>query len=57
LRRHVGHGGLERVVAAGAKGLARQHVHLLVGSLELLLLLLQQLDLLLDRQLLHWGGG
>jgi hypothetical protein len=49
--------GLDRVVSAGGQMLGwRDHAHidvLLVGSLDLLLLLLKQLDLLLDRQLFH----
>ncbi len=55
---HVSHGlqGIEGSVVA--HGLARrQHAHidiLLVGCLDLLLLLLQELDLLLDGKLLHY---
>ena len=48
---------LYRVAAAGCKMLSRRyhaHVHiLLVGSLDLLLLLLKQFDLLLDCKLFH----
>ena len=61
LRRHIGHSRLERVeTALGTKLPRRHHAHvhiLLLCSLELLLLLLQQLNLLLESQLLHWGEG
>lgn len=54
---HVGH-GLKRVEVAARAELARwhhAHVHvLLLCSLKLLLLLLQQLNLLLKSQLLHY---
>lgn len=54
LRRKVGHGLLERVEAALAQSLSvLQHAHVLISSLELLLLLLQQLDLLRNGQLFH----
>jgi hypothetical protein len=50
--------GLQRIEwTAGADGLARRHhAHvdiLLVGGLDLLLLLLQELNLLLDCKLFH----
>lgn len=52
--------GLQRIEwAAGSDGLARRHhAHvdiLLLGGLDLLLLLLQELDLLLDGKLFHCG--
>jgi hypothetical protein len=55
--RHVGH-GLQRIErTAGAERLSRgHHPHvdiLLMSSLDLLLLLLQQLNLLLDGELFH----
>lgn len=53
---HIAH-GLQRIEISAGHGLARwHHAHvdvLLVGGLDLLLLLLQQLDLLLNCQLLH----
>lgn len=56
---HVAHGGLEWVeVTPRAELLPRgDHSHidvLLMGSLELLLLLLEELDLLLDSKLVHY---
>lgn len=58
---HVAHGRLERVEAtSGAKLLGRRyHAHvdvLLMSSLQLLLLLLEELDLLLDSKLVHCRG-
>ena len=55
---HIAHGGLQWVeVTTRAELLpGRDHAHidvLLVGSLELLLLLLEKLDLLLDSKLVH----
>lgn len=54
--------GLQRIECAiMTKGLARRnHAHvdiLLMGRLDLLLLLLQQFNLLLNRQLFHCVGG
>jgi len=57
LGRHVGH-GLKGVEVTARSELARwhhAHIHvLLLCSLKLLLLLLQQLNLLLKSQLLHY---
>ena len=52
LRREIGDAGL-KIVTALTQSLALQHPHLLIGSLELLLLLLEELNLLLNGKLLH----
>ena len=59
MRRDVGHVGLEGIETASIHSLVgRENAHvevLLLGGLNLLLLLLQQLDLLLDSKLLHYN--
>lgn len=55
LRRQVGHGGLQRTETL-RHGLTRgehAHIDILLGSLDLLLLLLEKFDLLLDSKLIE----